>query len=164
MLQVADLVSEKIKEQSTQMQLKVEESGMDLKHLVMQKFLEHDLRVQTIEETVKEVSSSQALLTETLLKFIEDAKKGKVLEALEKSKEDQESRLQPVEQLEQGRHHAVEDNMSQIGAIEIEATRSGAIEIETFRAGAIEIKATSIGAIEIETAQIGAVEIEAAQT
>ncbi|GAB2270474.1 hypothetical protein Dimus_005368 [Dionaea muscipula] len=57
-LQVADLVSENIKDQSTKMQLKVEESGMDLKHLIEQKFLEHDTRLHIIEETVKDDSKS----------------------------------------------------------------------------------------------------------
>ncbi|GAB2276155.1 hypothetical protein Dimus_010891 [Dionaea muscipula] len=58
MLQVDDLVSEKIKDQSTILQHKVEESRMDLKHLIEQKFLEHDIRLQSIEETVNDVSKS----------------------------------------------------------------------------------------------------------
>ncbi|GAB2295460.1 hypothetical protein Dimus_029626, partial [Dionaea muscipula] len=76
MLQVANLVPKKIKDQSTQMKLKVEESGMDLKQLIEQKFLEHGIRLQSIEDTMKNVSKSQDFRNKTLLSFIEDAKKG----------------------------------------------------------------------------------------
>ncbi|GAB2276295.1 hypothetical protein Dimus_011027 [Dionaea muscipula] len=76
MFQVANLISDKIKNQSTLMELKVEESEMNLKHLVEKKFLKNDIRRKGIEDTVKDISKSQALLTESLLTFIEDAKTG----------------------------------------------------------------------------------------
>ncbi|GAB2265754.1 hypothetical protein Dimus_000790 [Dionaea muscipula] len=76
MLQVADLVYEKIKNQSTLIELKVEESGLDLTHLIEQKFLENDIKLKSIDDTANDVSKSQALLIESLLTFIEDAKKG----------------------------------------------------------------------------------------
>ncbi|GAB2286133.1 hypothetical protein Dimus_020557, partial [Dionaea muscipula] len=67
----------KIKDHSTLIELKVEESGKELKYLMEQKFVEHDTRLKCIEAVVNEVSCSQDLLTETLLKFIENVKKGK---------------------------------------------------------------------------------------
>ncbi|GAB2270188.1 hypothetical protein Dimus_005092, partial [Dionaea muscipula] len=63
---VADLLKGKIKDHSTLIELKVEESGKDLQYLMEQKFLEQDTKLKEIEETVREVSSSQALLTKAL--------------------------------------------------------------------------------------------------
>ncbi|GAB2283947.1 hypothetical protein Dimus_018429 [Dionaea muscipula] len=82
LLSVADTISKDLKTftkdnrtRSKIMELKFEQSGMDLKHLFEQKFLENDNMRQGIEDTIKEVSKSQATLTDLLLNFIENSKK-----------------------------------------------------------------------------------------
>ncbi|GAB2276411.1 hypothetical protein Dimus_011139, partial [Dionaea muscipula] len=96
-MDVSDLIIDKIKDQTTTvkthcelMELKTENSNLELKHLMEQCFLEQDTRLKGIETTIKEVSSSQALLAKTLLKLIEDAKKGKSSEVSVKEQRGQQ--------------------------------------------------------------------------
>ncbi|GAB2268266.1 hypothetical protein Dimus_003242, partial [Dionaea muscipula] len=51
---IADLIKGKIKDHSTLIELKVEESRKDLQYLKKQKFTEQDIRLKGIEDTLKD--------------------------------------------------------------------------------------------------------------
>ncbi|GAB2299563.1 hypothetical protein Dimus_033628 [Dionaea muscipula] len=70
------------------MELMFEQAEMTLKHLIVQKFLENEIRLQNIEETINDIAMSQATLIDLLLNFIEDGKKGK-----DSGKEQQKSKV-----------------------------------------------------------------------
>ncbi|GAB2284376.1 hypothetical protein Dimus_018830, partial [Dionaea muscipula] len=77
MTEIAGKISEHLNDQTENvkgyrelMKLQSENNSME------QRLMEQDNKLNSNQKVVQEVSSSQALLTETLLKFIEDAKKG----------------------------------------------------------------------------------------
>ncbi|GAB2288920.1 hypothetical protein Dimus_038032 [Dionaea muscipula] len=97
MMEISDLLLGKfrdqhktIKDQFELLELKNTSNNLELKHLMESKFLEQNLKIDEqnlkideqnlmmdqVIKTVHEVKTSQELLTQTLLKFLDDTKKG----------------------------------------------------------------------------------------